>query len=380
MTLLTDLLLVIGFVVIFLVLLMLLNARQKGLSLRLLAGFFVAAFVLNLDYYSVLHNLRTLELIIFPATSGLEFALGPLILFYVRSVFDPKIRIRNLLVHLIPFFVFELLFYLPYLVSVLRKEYLFNYLQILENELFRYYVSMLFIVIYTIRSYWELVHYQSAAKDNCSNLNISDLIWIKRLIIGTLVVLILDMLQEFSLSIWLDLKTIPFFDNGYITAFSVIVLVTYLGYYGIRRSKVLIPTYLFENLSPNEKKTVEGNVFLDKDELSLMKKGLSRAFEDEKLYLDEDLTLSTLALNLSLNSKKISWFLNHHLQTNFHDYVNKYRVKEFIERIKSGNYKEYTLLAIAFDSGFKSKTSFNRIFKNEMGLTPSEFKKQQQKK
>lgn len=97
--------------------------------------------------------------------------------------------------------------------------------------------------------------------------------------------------------------------------------------------------------------------------------------QQKKLYLDNDLTLHQLAAELEVPVYHLSQALNEQLQLNFFDFVNQYRVEEVKHKIADAQYQHYTLLAIAFESGFRSKASFNRIFKRFAGMTPSEYKK-----
>jgi len=99
--------------------------------------------------------------------------------------------------------------------------------------------------------------------------------------------------------------------------------------------------------------------------------------EEEQPYLDESLTLSDLASKIDLTDKRLSELLNKHLDTNFYDFVNGYRVEAFKQMVVDGSYAHLTLLALAYESGFKSKTSFNRVFKQRTGMSPSEYKKAQ---
>ena len=234
---------------------------------------------------------------------------------------------------------------------------------------------MIFIIVYTGFAFKEFKHYQSLTKNNYSNLDDNDLGWVKHFLIGTLIVLLLDILLDIFVLVYELYYSETNWEFGYITAFAIVILMGYLGYYGIRRSRILVPSYLLEieQLSITKEQPV---VSIDKSELELLKKSLEKSMIDDKVYLDETLTLSALAAIIPTSNKKISSLLNHHLNTNFYDYVNQYRVNDMIEKMKSGKYEEYTLLGIAFESGFKSKTSFNRIFKKETGLSPSEYKKQ----
>ena len=95
----------------------------------------------------------------------------------------------------------------------------------------------------------------------------------------------------------------------------------------------------------------------------------------DKVYLNPDLNIDQLAQICGLAKRTVSEHINKGHDLNFYDYVNAYRVEEFQNRLKDSQSEHLTLLAIAFESGFNSKASFNRIFKNLTGKTPSEYKK-----
>lgn len=94
-----------------------------------------------------------------------------------------------------------------------------------------------------------------------------------------------------------------------------------------------------------------------------------------KPYLDPELTLSQLASMLQTSSNKLSWLINNIYDCNFYDYINYYRTREFVERIRAGQHVRQTLIAIAYDSGFTSKSTFNRVFRKLMNETPGSFVK-----
>jgi len=95
----------------------------------------------------------------------------------------------------------------------------------------------------------------------------------------------------------------------------------------------------------------------------------------EKPYLKGDLSINELADKLQVSRQYITQVINEKMNCNFNDYINTFRVEEFKVRAKDIKYKNYTLLALALDSGFNSKTSFNTIFKKQTGMTPSQFRK-----
>lgn len=79
---------------------------------------------------------------------------------------------------------------------------------------------------------------------------------------------------------------------------------------------------------------------------------------------------------MGIPRQHLSEVLNIHMKTSFQDYINKCRVEEFAKSLKEEKYKNYTLMGITNEVGFKSKSSFNTTFKKIKGVTPSEFKKQ----
>ncbi|WP_431134697.1 helix-turn-helix domain-containing protein [Psychroserpens mesophilus] len=90
---------------------------------------------------------------------------------------------------------------------------------------------------------------------------------------------------------------------------------------------------------------------------------------DYKLYLNPDLSLKDLACYLELPRNYVSQLLNQDFHKNFSEYVNSYRVKEFKERILLEENKGVTIMAVAYDSDFNSKTVLNTFFKKIEGIT-----------
>lgn len=104
------------------------------------------------------------------------------------------------------------------------------------------------------------------------------------------------------------------------------------------------------------------------------------SMETDKLYLNTKLSIHTVSEKLNIPRQYISEVLNLHMDTSFQDFINKYRVEEFIKRIENDQNDHLTLLGIAIDVGFNSKSSFNATFKKIKGLTPTQYKKNQTKK
>ena len=114
---------------------------------------------------------------------------------------------------------------------------------------------------------------------------------------------------------------------------------------------------------------------LEDPELQVLAKQLLAKMQDEKLYLDPALRLKNVADRLQCTPQKLSMALNGILQKNFYDFVNDYRVEAVKEKLSDPIHNQYTLIALAFDCGFNSKSVFNDLFKKSTGKTPKEYKR-----
>lgn len=99
--------------------------------------------------------------------------------------------------------------------------------------------------------------------------------------------------------------------------------------------------------------------------------------DDEKPYLNSSFTIYDLANDLNVSRHYVTQVLNQKLHKNFYTFVNEYRVKEFKRQLQDPQNGHYTIMALAFESGFNSKSSFNTVFKQLEKMTPSEFRKSQ---
>ncbi len=101
---------------------------------------------------------------------------------------------------------------------------------------------------------------------------------------------------------------------------------------------------------------------------------LKRAMEANQYYQDPDLSLNSLAEKLRLQPHELSRVVNTVFKKGFPDFINEYRVLEAARKMQDPAYDNMTLLGIAFEAGFNSKTTFNRIFKQMTGKSPTEYK------
>lgn len=156
-----------------------------------------------------------------------------------------------------------------------------------------------------------------------------------------------------------------------------------LGYFAIHQPeifKVAQPISLF-NTTPelpieevkaghlSEKKSEE----ISEDHLQRLKLQIESYMSQQKPYTNPKLTLNELAGMLKLPPYLLSKVINEGYDVNFFDFINGYRIEEFKRRMEDPHFQHYTLLSIAFEVGFNSKTAFNRSFKKITNQSPSEF-------
>lgn len=102
---------------------------------------------------------------------------------------------------------------------------------------------------------------------------------------------------------------------------------------------------------------------------------LTRLMEQEKVFLDPDLNLQKLSQQLHVHYNHLSRIINEHMGKSFNDYINSYRIEEAVKKLADPVESQKTILEIAYDTGFYSKSVFNTAFKKFTGMTPSQYKK-----
>ncbi|PKV49163.1 AraC-like DNA-binding protein [Aquimarina sp. MAR_2010_214] len=146
----------------------------------------------------------------------------------------------------------------------------------------------------------------------------------------------------------------------------VCVFVYIIGFYSLKQPDLFrMPLYLNTHIKKKER--------LDNEVVKNLEVMLEKLMINEKIYLNHKLTLVDLAKKLDTSTNNVSWLLNNIHKCTFYDYINTYRVKAFIEKIHNGEHHHHTLLALSMDSGFNSKSTFNKAFKAVIKDTPSNY-------
>lgn len=164
-------------------------------------------------------------------------------------------------------------------------------------------------------------------------------------------------------------------------AFSVITY--FVGYFAIHQPEVfkVVPDSFSAYSAPEEfvETTDKAPVAPidttdpEDDNLTALKQQLLRYMENNNAYTNPRLTLNDLAAKMKVPSHTLSRVINEGFEKNFFDFVNSYRIEDFKRRVDDPKNRHFTLLSLAYEVGFNSKTAFNRSFKKMTGQTPSEY-------
>lgn len=133
--------------------------------------------------------------------------------------------------------------------------------------------------------------------------------------------------------------------------------------------------YLRSDSQVAAKETREGGPFTLR-EIDHFTQELAAKMREDKPYLNPALSLRELADSLELHPNKLSWLINESIGQNFNTYINAFRLEAFKALAKDPKNRHLTLLGLAYDSGFNSKTVFNSYFKKVEGMTPRAWLKQ----
>lgn len=334
-------------------------SRDNRASNRLLSMLILALALWLIDQFMRISGIYNTAPKFYFTPLFYSLAFGPLIWFYVRSLInsDFRLHLRDFL-HFIPVFVQSVLYwsltFLPYQAKYwfwenVHKPYTYR----LEFD--ATWVSLAIYVLFSLRL---VRRYQHWLGDNYSETSLIRLNWLRVL----LVVLIILCFQLFAELILRDFFGIYFRYDYSVQLLGLFVLM--LGVGGLRQHSLGGIAYQEPQLED----------YVDPFEPDpLITKKILMAMEQDKLYLNPTLSLNEFSSKLGLPARLVSKHINAGIGTSFNEFVNRYRVADVKRRLEKGDLKKFTLLSIAMESGFNSKTSFNRIFKEMEGIAPSKF-------
>ena len=292
-----------------------------------------------------------------------SLAIGPLIYFYVLKITRPEYKFRwKDMLHFSPLLLQQGIFILEVKESIRAGAATYDTLTFQWLSPVLQFLAAISVITYLYLSHRLIEHfYQRLKFNNVSDRYRYELRWLHRLLAGFGLLWLL----------WISYTAVDYFychNQLGIHAYYPLYLLLAVMMAWMAASAFLRPEVGVSVREP----------FIPKPLLpaELRQKGawLKKAMEAGLFYRDAELNLSSLAETLEMHPHDLSRIVNVALKKNFNDFINEYRIREVTRKMNDPAYDRLTLLGIAFDSGFNSKTTFHRTFKQMTGKSPAEYK------
>ncbi|WP_436518004.1 helix-turn-helix domain-containing protein [Ekhidna sp. To15] len=339
------------------------HKRGEG---KWLLGMMVALLWMQLEFLAIRWPYDVGVMVFYGTRFGSWMVIGPLFLGYILSITGKKSG-RAYFGWFVPFIIFSLL------VPILFSDFLsfrqvhygmltpfdnrpdeITWIQYLYSTIFIF--QFVYLLYFLVRSRSALIEYQLQLEKTQSSINESDIRWLRIMWLGLVLIWVFAMIFLVLL-------------------FYTEIYRRHMDYLYVLPSSILIYLVSYRIAGVSWQRPVEATKYeksgLKAEEADKYKEQIHQVILDEQLYLVKGLKLQDLADKLDLNTHQLSQLINQYLNTTFFDLINAYRVREAKERIQ--NNPQYTLLQIAYDSGFNNKTSFVNAFKRFEGTTPSRY-------
>lgn len=357
-------------------------------------GYWLGLMVLFLALVLMEQNHFTdINLELFP----FAYTLGPFLYLYVKKLTSirPQIRERDLL-HLLPFAFMCVMG----AISSQKIDEAFVSGNVLSIDTIFYSLSITFhVIIYTFLSVRRLIYHRKHVLDLLSYQSPSiSLQWLYM----TFVLFITTFGITFIFLIFQYFFNNQYFNPGFPFFSGLLVFVYVISFFGARqpapytiqpegvaegdvlRANDAIPLIEEEEEGQSESPLSEivaeikseryANSGLSAEIAHKYKENLIAYFDTEKPFMKRELNAQMVSKHLGIKQHHLTEVMNEYVGKNFYTFVNEYRVNEVKNMLKNKQFNHYSLLGIAYEAGFNSKSSFNTIFKKMTGYTPTEYK------
>lgn len=303
---------------------------------------------------------------------------GPFLYLYISALIDEEFQFRaKHLLHFVPFVLFNLFIFASPLFPEIAKTIRLDHAEGVHGSPFLFNFFLLLTAlsgpVYFMLSIRLFRILDINIFNNFSTTENINLDWLRKLVytfgvIWTVLIIFATLHHAFQLFSWI------FCTNGLFLSLSFFILL--IGYFGLKQTEIFVQLPNNNVKYITEPKTKYANVILNKEEAESHLNKIREYMTAEKPYLDADFTLPELAAKLDIPSHQLSRVINEQLGLNFFDFINQYRIEEVKAKMANPKYDHLSLLGIAFESGFNTKSAFNRVFKKLTEMTPSQYKKQ----
>ncbi|WP_405399998.1 helix-turn-helix domain-containing protein [Maribacter sp. Asnod2-G09] len=304
---------------------------------------------------------------------------APVLYLYILHLTGHKVSARTILFHSSIYGIYVIILYAAqqyWDTLIIAKD---GYLLIQKSDTFwsRLYAVPLAIsgLLYCVWDLLILKEHRTSITTLFSFQEKIDLKWLTYVVNSFLILFVITSIWIFGAT---QFQLFPLKNAFALVGISLSLMLIAFGFYGFKQTAVFSSIDFSQNNSPihnspEKLKSPYSKSGLTDDKIEVLAQQLAIFMIQEKPFMNENLNLSLLADNLNISPSHLSQVINQYYKINFYDYINQYRVEMAKTMIKSNDYDHLSILGIAFECGFKSKSSFNRYFKKNTGKTPSHF-------
>ena len=344
--------------------------KGRKVSNRLLAAFMaanallIAQFLLTVIGWST----NTRALILIGTGSSMYLMLMPLLYLYIQSLCYQDFRLRPVfLFHVVPCVVVTVFF----LVRMNVGEQGIETLHLTRDEIgaieywFHKVTVHLQILAYLVASVVLLAAYRKRLKGLFSSIESIDLSWCNLLLAGFAGMWFIDLLGWALTSFHANPE--PLKSSLVISSLVVnLALALAVAYRGLSQGGMFSGILTPPKYAASTLQSPESGKILER---------LLKCVDEEKPHLDASLTIDELARKIGVTPKHLSQTMHSRLNQSFYDFINAQRIEAAKERMQSDVSRTRTVLAVAYEVGFNSKSVFNAAFKRHTGMTPKDYRR-----
>ncbi|OHD07128.1 MAG: hypothetical protein A2Y34_17380 [Spirochaetes bacterium GWC1_27_15] len=302
-----------------------------------------------------------------------QLLIAPMFYFYVKFLTIQNYSFKKFdFLHFLPFIAFVIILIPFYLQDGMTK---IKFIETIYHDGNKILLPIIIWIIVLCYSVFYIVLIKNILKDykkqivnNFSNIKSINLNWL-----------------NYAINIFL-IMNICFFIIGLLKLMifqnfnweKIIPLIATVGIFSLTYKAFILPE-IYTNIEDDNKDINEqkyNKSLLKTENIEYNAKKILEYIEKEKPYLDPDLSLVSLSEQINISRNDLSQIINTYFNKNFYDFINSYRIEEFKRILLNPENDKFTILSLAFESGFNSKSTFNDVFKKMTNQTPSQFKKE----
>ena len=380
-----DLVLILtGFECLLLALLLGATYKKENLSTLFFIGFLLCHTLIPLHEVTFWgtqfrHWVLSISPNLFFVGSYSYFLDGPLLYFFIRALLYKDFALRRVdAIHLAPVALyFLLLIFTFYILDYDTRHELIETQHIAYSSPYLYFdfISKYFRVAYAIACLMLIFNYSERLKDVFAEVNAKDIAWLKLMVLSFLLLFGWDaMLLSMKMhGLWVA-------EGFAMDALNIVGVAAYHLNFIVLNVLVFLKFTRFAHVETvDEHRSIEVTDNTNKFNPVYLER-IENGMKDANVFTMPGITVDKLAKALDVPSKKLSQIIKLHYQLNFYEFVNSYRVEEAKLMLCSPENLDKTITEIYLEVGFNSKSVFNTFFKRMVGMTPSQYREQNQGK